>query len=71
MVSLVVHIVVDKQGRIGIVLNTGHYYPLYANQESDVVASARTYDFNLGWFADPILKAGDYPDSMRQVVKER
>eukprot|EP00762_Andalucia_godoyi_P000518 ANDGO_05330.mRNA.1 Beta-glucosidase 1 len=59
----------SQKGVITIVLNTAHFYAASSNPE-DVAAAQRAYDFNLGWFADPIL-AGDYPASMRLTLGAR
>ncbi|KAF3431705.1 hypothetical protein FNV43_RR27028 [Rhamnella rubrinervis] len=59
-----------KQGGIvGIALDSAYYEP-YSKSSKDKAAAARLLDFNLGWFAEPLVY-GRYPKSMRKLVKER
>lgn len=57
------------KGEIGIVLVSRHYMPFTKKQE-DIAAAKRRFDFTLGWFMDPFVY-GDYPKSMKELVKER
>ncbi|XP_052733602.1 beta-glucosidase 13-like isoform X2 [Vigna angularis] len=58
-----------QNGLIGITLNFVWSVPLSENK-LDREASERTVDFMFGWFMDPLTK-GDYPKSMRLLVKSR
>ncbi|KAB5533685.1 hypothetical protein DKX38_016771 [Salix brachista] len=59
----------SQNGKIGITLNTPWFEP-YSNSTDDHDAAKRSRDFTLGWFLNPITY-GDYPASMRELVKER
>ncbi|KAL6182585.1 hypothetical protein ACLB2K_044004 [Fragaria x ananassa] len=59
----------QQKGEIGIVLASKYYVP-FSNSPEDKVAAERLFDFNLGWFMEPFVY-GDYPKSMRELVKER
>ncbi|TYI71356.1 hypothetical protein E1A91_D08G288700v1, partial [Gossypium mustelinum] len=56
-------------GQIGIALNS-HYYEPYSNTSLDKEAAKRGMDFELGWFMEPLMH-GEYPESMRRLVKDR
>lgn len=56
----------SQKGKISIVLNMDWSEPLDWSSESDQQAAQRKRDFDLGWFADPIYKTGNYPESMRK-----
>ncbi|KAG0486235.1 hypothetical protein HPP92_008330 [Vanilla planifolia] len=56
-------------GKIGITLVTSWFVP-YDDSNLSREAQKRAVEFNLGWFMDP-LKFGDYPFSMRSLVRER
>ncbi|KAL0926803.1 hypothetical protein M5K25_003055 [Dendrobium thyrsiflorum] len=58
-----------QQGKVGISLPTNWFEP-YDNNPADKEAQKRALEFNFGWFMDP-LEYGDYPFSMRSLVKER
>ena len=58
-----------QQGKIGITNNCDWREPLTSSL-SDQEAAQRALEFFLGWFADPIY-FGDYPESMRERVKDR
>ncbi|KAH9774629.1 Beta-glucosidase 12 [Citrus sinensis] len=59
----------NQKGVIGITLNS-HWFVPYSNEKPDVEAAQRALDFMLGWYMDPVIN-GDYPLSMRTLVKER
>lgn len=58
-----------QNGEIGMVCNCDWREPKTDN-EKDRAAAQRALEFFLGWFSDPIY-FGDYPEIMRQRVKER
>ncbi|BFG32361.1 hypothetical protein CerSpe_186350 [Prunus speciosa] len=58
-----------QKGEVGIVLVTPYYVP-YSKSQEDQDAANRLFDFYLGWFMDPFV-FGEYPKSMRELVKER
>lgn len=64
-----------QQGQIGITLNSDWSEPLPSSDPEDwkrnQAASERAMLFNLGWFADPVYKDGDYPELMKAVVGDR
>ncbi|KAM2651209.1 hypothetical protein EV1_015122 [Malus domestica] len=60
---------VEQNGEIGIVLATKYFKP-YSNSQEDQAAAKRLFDFYLGWFMGPLV-FGKYPQSMRELVKER
>ncbi|ETN08144.1 hypothetical protein PPTG_12005 [Phytophthora nicotianae INRA-310] len=62
--------VIGDKARIGIVLVANWYYPLDPNNERDVAASKRAFDFDFGWFLNPIVN-GDYPAVMRERAGDR
>ncbi|KAK9999880.1 hypothetical protein SO802_019483 [Lithocarpus litseifolius] len=58
-----------QKGVIGITL-ISHWFVPFSNAERDQRAAQRGLDFMLGWFLDPLTN-GDYPHSMRSLVKDR
>jgi len=58
-----------QNGIIGITNNCDWREPL-TDSEKDKQAAQRALEFYLGWYADPIY-LGDYPQSMKDRVKER
>ncbi|KAL4368097.1 hypothetical protein GQ457_05G019060 [Hibiscus cannabinus] len=56
-------------GQIGI-SHVAQYFEPYSNTSLDEEASKRAIDFELGWFMEPLVR-GDYPESMRRLVKDR
>ena len=60
----------EKQGgQIGISRIGEHVEP-YSESTEDRAAVKRNLDFELGWYTEPLVY-GDYPKSMRHLVKER
>ncbi|KAK7712933.1 hypothetical protein SLS63_012222 [Diaporthe eres] len=47
--------------------NGGYKIPL-TNSTEDAEAVQRAYDFNEGWFADPVFLTGTWPDSLNEYV---
>ena len=58
-----------QNGQIGISNNCDWREPL-TNSKQDKQAAQRALEFFLAWFADPVYK-GDYPDIMKEKLKER
>ncbi|XP_078538580.1 lactase/phlorizin hydrolase [Lissotriton helveticus] len=55
----------SQGGVISISLNTDWVEPKAPEEARDVQAADRYLQFNLGWFAHPIFKNGDYPEAMK------
>jgi len=53
----------SQGGRIGITMNTNWYEP-NSDSQADKDASQRWMDDQLGFWADPIYRTGDYPPSV-------
>ncbi|KAF3842875.1 hypothetical protein F7725_001724 [Dissostichus mawsoni] len=58
----------SQGGLISIALNADWIEPKDVNVAREVVAADRALQFQLGWFAHPIFKNGDYPDAMKWQV---
>ncbi|RXN23211.1 lactase-phlorizin hydrolase-like protein [Labeo rohita] len=58
----------SQGGLVSISLNAEWAEPLDVNVPREVVAADRALQFQLGWFAHPIFKNGDYPDAMKWQV---
>ncbi|KAK8956361.1 Beta-glucosidase 13 [Platanthera guangdongensis] len=58
-----------QHGKIGITLVSNWFVP-YTDSPLNKEAQKRALEFNLGWFMDP-LKFGDYPFSMKSLVRDR
>ncbi|KAK9276973.1 hypothetical protein L1049_006512 [Liquidambar formosana] len=58
-----------QNGKIGMSLSAQWFLPL-TNTPSDVSAANRAWDFFIGWFLDPMVM-GDYPFSMKAIVRDR
>ncbi|KAL5545021.1 hypothetical protein UlMin_008805 [Ulmus minor] len=59
----------SQRGEIGI-SHVGKYLESYSESPEDKAAAKRVLDFELGWFMEPLVY-GDYPESMKNLVKER
>ncbi|CAO2837232.1 unnamed protein product [Amaranthus hypochondriacus] len=59
----------SQKGVIGITL-VSHWFVPIAEVQRHQFAAERALDFMFGWFMDPITK-GEYPRSMRSLVKNR
>ncbi|XP_022535908.2 lactase/phlorizin hydrolase [Astyanax mexicanus] len=57
-----------QHGLVSISLNTEWIEPLDVNVPREIAAADRALQFQLGWFAHPIFKNGDYPDAMKWQV---
>ncbi|PIA51295.1 hypothetical protein AQUCO_01100260v1, partial [Aquilegia coerulea] len=58
-----------QRGEIGIAV-LGNWYLPYSDSLEDLAAYERIRDFNIGWCLEPFFY-GDYPISMRNLVKDR
>lgn len=58
-----------QHGKIGITLVSNWFVP-YTDSPLNKEAQKRALEFNLGWFMDPV-KFGDYPFSMKSLVRDR
>ncbi|PAN41422.1 hypothetical protein PAHAL_8G042900 [Panicum hallii] len=58
-----------EDGQIGMALDSLFFEP-YGKTFLDEQAKARSIDFNLGWFMEPVSR-GDYPFSMRSLLRDR
>ncbi|XP_073156417.1 beta-glucosidase 12-like [Henckelia pumila] len=59
----------SQKGKIGITLVAQWVIP-FSSEIIQRQAAARALDFSLGWFMEPLTK-GDYPNSMKSLVKGR
>ncbi|XP_038072995.1 lactase-phlorizin hydrolase-like [Patiria miniata] len=57
-----------QTAKIGITLNSDYFEPADRTRQSDLDAADRVLRFNLGWFANPIFKNGDYPEIMKTEI---
>ena len=55
-------------GLVGITCNLGYSEPSNLDDPTSVEAAERAIQFDLGWFAHPILVDGEYPQVMRDMV---
>ncbi|XP_064182876.1 lactase/phlorizin hydrolase [Anguilla rostrata] len=55
-------------GVVSISLNANWVEPKDVDIPREVMAADRAMQFQLGWFAHPIFKNGDYPDAMKWMV---
>ena len=60
----------NQQGQVSIPL-VGHWGEPKTNSRADVEAAERSMQWLTGWFAHPIFVNGDYPDVMKESVKEK
>ncbi|KAM7380819.1 hypothetical protein PAMP_004091 [Pampus punctatissimus] len=58
----------SQGGLVSIALNADWIEPKDVNVPREVTAADRALQFQLGWFAHPIFKNGDYPDAMKWQV---
>ncbi|THF96506.1 hypothetical protein TEA_002527 [Camellia sinensis var. sinensis] len=58
-----------QKGVIGITL-LSHWMVPQSNSSSDCNAAQRALDFMFGWYMEPLTR-GDYPGSMRKIVRNR
>ncbi|XP_076829578.1 cytosolic beta-glucosidase isoform X2 [Brachyhypopomus gauderio] len=60
-----------QRGKVSIALNSDWAMPSDPGSPEDVEAAERYMDFSLGWFACPVFRTGDYPESMRSRIEAR
>ena len=60
-----------QKGTIMITLHGNWSEPFDAADPKDVAAAERAREFEIGWYADPLYKTGDYPPSMRAQLGDR
>ncbi|XP_061162617.1 lactase/phlorizin hydrolase-like, partial [Saccostrea echinata] len=58
----------SQKGQVGITLNIGWAQPKNTSDPTHRAASDRAVQFELGWFAHPILLNGDYPQVMKDQI---
>ncbi|CAB1419163.1 unnamed protein product [Pleuronectes platessa] len=58
----------SQGGLVSIALNADWMEPKDVTVPREVVAADRALQFQLGWFAHPIFKNGDYPEAMKWQV---
>ncbi|KAG9156710.1 hypothetical protein Leryth_021975 [Lithospermum erythrorhizon] len=59
----------SQKGEIGIT-QVSHWFVPYSTKKQDVEAAQRALDFMYGWFVHPLIH-GEYPPSMKKIVKDR
>uniref|UniRef100_A0A4W3IAM4 Lactase n=1 Tax=Callorhinchus milii TaxID=7868 RepID=A0A4W3IAM4_CALMI len=60
-----------QKGIISISLNSDWAEPKQKNEPREIAAADRYIQFQVGWFAHPIFKNGDYPDVMKWQIGNR
>lgn len=60
-----------QKGTIGITLHGNWSEPWDEEDPLDQAAAERAREFEIAWFADPVYKTGDYPQSMREQLGDR
>lgn len=59
------------KAEVGIILSGDWMEPMDEFSPSDWRASDRAMQFNIGWFANPIFRDGDYPQVMRDKIGDK
>ncbi|XP_021141704.2 beta-klotho [Columba livia] len=57
-----------QHGKVSLSLHSDWAEPANPYFESHLKAANRFLQFEIGWFADPIFKTGDYPAAMREYI---
>ncbi|NXF94377.1 KLOTB protein, partial [Eubucco bourcierii] len=57
-----------QHGKVSLSLHSDWAEPANPYLESHSEAANRFLQFEIGWFADPIFKTGDYPAAMREYI---
>ncbi|XP_078401463.1 klotho [Cetorhinus maximus] len=60
-----------QNGQISVSLHADWVDPADPFSRNDIEAAARTLEFDIGWFAEPIFGNGDYPFIMRDWQSQR
>ena len=63
------HVVLS--GKVGINLAASWYQPKTSSEPEVSKAVERAFQFQLGWFAEPILLTGDYPNVMKKQIANK
>ncbi|NXK52382.1 KLOTB protein, partial [Chauna torquata] len=58
-----------QYGKVSLSLHSDWAEPANPYFESHAKAANRFLQFEIGWFADPIFKTGDYPATMREYIR--
>ncbi|XP_047456732.1 lactase-phlorizin hydrolase-like isoform X2 [Mugil cephalus] len=61
----------SQRGLVSIALNADWVEPRDVNDIREVATADRALQFQLGWFAHPIFKNGDYPEIMKWQVANK
>ncbi|XP_047456737.1 lactase-phlorizin hydrolase-like [Mugil cephalus] len=61
----------SQHGLVSIALNADWVEPRDVNDIREVAAADRAMQFEVGWFAHPIFKNGDYPETMKWQVANK
>ncbi|XP_052799780.1 lactase/phlorizin hydrolase-like isoform X2 [Mya arenaria] len=61
----------SQHGEVGLALDAAWWEPKNRDDPMDWNAAQRGLEFHVGWFADPILIDGDYPQVMRKAIDSR
>ncbi|XP_041484959.1 lactase-phlorizin hydrolase-like isoform X2 [Lytechinus variegatus] len=57
-----------QNGKVGITLNADHIEPADPTRQDHIDAAERYLQFDVGWWANPIFKNGDYPEIMKTSI---
>ncbi|NXI57414.1 KLOTB protein, partial [Chloroceryle aenea] len=57
-----------QDGQVSLSLHSDWAEPANPYLQSHSKAASRFLQFEIGWFADPIFKTGDYPTTMREYI---
>ncbi|XP_066278098.1 cytosolic beta-glucosidase-like [Branchiostoma lanceolatum] len=60
----------SQNGSVGIVISSMWGEPADLHNPADRQAATNYMEFFFGWFANPIIGNGDYPDVMKRMVRE-
>ncbi|XP_007420866.1 klotho [Python bivittatus] len=60
-----------QKGKISIALHADWVEPACPFSKKDEEASRRVLEFDIGWLAEPIFGTGDYPEVMRQWLRQK
>ncbi|XP_033746871.1 LOW QUALITY PROTEIN: uncharacterized protein LOC117332095 [Pecten maximus] len=60
-----------QHGKVGITCNCDWEVPKNESVPSDREAAERALQFHFGWFINPVLNNGDYPDVMKMQIAKK